>query len=291
MQVVLHLGAHCTDEDQLIKCLAQNRDKLSEQGIVIPAPGRYRPVVRQALHNNPGQSASLDTQDLILDAILDEDEPERVILSHDCFISVVDNALGEDQIYPNVATKIPEIMSLFSKHDMEFHIAIKDPATFVPALFERSKEAHLRNFLDGVDPMRLRWSNMIQRLHDAAPDVPITVWCNEDSPLIWPEVLAALAGHDQFTMLEGEDRFLASLMEPKGFRRMRAFLAKNPPQNIRQRRKIVAAFLEKFAREDAVEAEIDLPGWTEQYVQTLTTLYYQDIETIAEIDNVEFIEP
>ncbi len=41
MQIALHIGAHCTDEDRLLKCLLMNKEILSDVGTAVPGPGRY----------------------------------------------------------------------------------------------------------------------------------------------------------------------------------------------------------------------------------------------------------
>ena len=46
MRIIYHLGAHCTDEERLITCLWKNRAVLGQQGIVVPAPTRYRTLLR-----------------------------------------------------------------------------------------------------------------------------------------------------------------------------------------------------------------------------------------------------
>jgi hypothetical protein len=37
------------------------------------------------------------------------------------------------------------------------------------------------------------WSEMLRRLTMTHPDCPVTVWCNEDTPLIWGELLQDIA--------------------------------------------------------------------------------------------------
>ncbi len=46
MRIVYHLGAHCTDDERLVRCLLKNRGTLAEQGIVVPGPTRYRNLLR-----------------------------------------------------------------------------------------------------------------------------------------------------------------------------------------------------------------------------------------------------
>ncbi len=57
-----------------------------------------------------------------------------------------------------------------------------------------------------------------------------------------------------------------------------------------QRRQIVTAFLEKFARPEAVEAVIDLPGWTDELVAAMTQAYLQDVERIRRLPGVTLLE-
>ena len=65
----------------------------------------------------------------------------------------------------------------------------------------------------------------------------------------------------------------------------------HPPQTIAQRRKIVMAFLDKFAVEDQIEMEVPLPGWTEELIEEITQIYEADTAEIAQIEGVEFIAP
>jgi hypothetical protein len=50
MKLILHAGAHVTDNDRLIKGLLRNREGFAKQGIAIPAPRRYRALLRDTLN-------------------------------------------------------------------------------------------------------------------------------------------------------------------------------------------------------------------------------------------------
>ncbi|ESW59827.1 MAG: hypothetical protein Q27BPR15_15220, partial [Rhodobacter sp. CACIA14H1] len=121
-------------------------------------------------------------------------------------------------------------------------------------------------------------------------DANLTIWCDEDTPLIWPEVLRAVSGHALGTVLEDSDELLTELMSPDGLDRMRAYLSANPPASILQRRRIVSAFLDKFALADRIDLELDIPDWSEEMVETLTTNYRQDIARIRTLSGVTLIE-
>jgi hypothetical protein len=102
-------------------------------------------------------------------------------------------------------------------------------------------------------------------------------------------VLQAVSGHDDTAMLEDTDELLAGIMSPDGLARMRNYISTHPPQSMLQRRRIVSAFLDKFALPDRIEMQFDMPGWTEEMVQAMSAGYLDDIERIRAMPGVTFI--
>ena len=291
MQVVFHIGAHCTDEDRLLKCLLKNKARLREEGIAVPGPSRFRGVIRESLHSLKGRPAPADMQEVMLDALIDDDEAGRIVLSRQGFLAAPEKAIEMNMFYAEAGEKTAALANLFPQAECEFFLGLRNPATFVPALFQRSEDKDFARFVTGLDPHLLRWSEMVGRIRSAVPRAGLTVWCNEDTPLLWPELLRELSGHDPFTELDGTYDFLASIMTKPGMKRMRSYLETHPPQTEIQRRRIVAAFLDKFAIEDEVEMELDLPGWTAELVDSLTEAYEEDMFAIEQMPGVHFITP
>lgn len=289
MQVAFHFGMHCTDEDKLVRCLLKNRGVLSSERIIVPGPGRYRPVVREALQSLKGARASEEMQQTLLDAVIDEDDVERLVLSSESFLCPPEGALGQGMLYPMAGEKTQWFTQLFPGAECEFHLAIRNPATFLPALFARPKISDPDAVMADNDPMQLSWAEMIGRITEANPGVPVTVWCDEDTPLIWPEVLQAVSGHQEQTRLDGLYDRLSGLLSEDGMSRMICYLDEHPPDTEDQRRRIVSAFLDKFVTDEALEVELDLPGWSEAYVEALTERYEADMERIAKMPGVRFI--
>ncbi len=293
MRIVYHLGAICTDEERLLRCLLKNRGVLAEQGIVVPGPNRYRNLLRDTVISLKGHPASRDTQALVLDQIMDEDQAERLILSWDSFLSLPPWVL-EGALYPAAADRVRAFSQIFPEIEAEFHLAIRNPATFLPALFARQASDKKRGktydqFVGKVDILDLRWSDVIARVLEVNPGVPLTIWCDEDTPLIWPEVLQAVAGHAPDTVLEDRDELLAQIMSAEGLTRLNAYLASHPVTTPAMRRKVVSAFLDKFALPDRIEMEVELPGWTEETVADLTESYDQDVARIMAMPGVTFL--
>ena len=289
MEIVFHIGAHCTDEDRIIKCLLKNRVALAAEGIIVPWPRQYRFLFRDLLGRLKGRRASPEMQTLILDAVMAQDRPERVVFAHDMLLGLRSDALGSGRLYPGGAARVAALRNLFPDHPVSFRIGLRDPATFLQALHAASEPASPAALPGGIDPLRLRWSVVLEEMRAAAPDAPITAWCNEDLPVLWPEVLRAVTGHRPETALDFQLEFMAELMQPEGVERMKAYLADNPPATEARRRRAVAAFLEKFGRPEKLQIEIDLPGWTQDYVEAVSAAYEADLARVAGIAGVTLL--
>ena len=290
MRIVYHLGAHCTDEERLLRCLLKNRGALAAEGIVIPGPAKYRTLMRDTAMTLKGQAATQDTQDLVLDQITSESDAERLILSWDNFLGYAQGAVRRG-IYSAGAERMRAFRQIFPEMQAEFFIAIRNPATFVPAVFQKQHSRAYDEFMDGVEVETLRWSVLIEALRDANPGVPITVWCDEDTPLLWPEVLQAVSGHSDAITLTDTDDLLAAIMSADGMQRMTGYMASHPPQNTSQRHRVVSAFLDKFALPDQIDVEIEMEGWTPDLVERMTGAYDQDVAKIIAMDGVTFLTP
>lgn len=290
MRIVYHLGAHCTDDERLLRCLLKNRGVLAEQSIVVPPPNRYRNLLRDTAIALKGKPASRDTQAIVLDEIMDEDQAERLVFSWENFLSFPQWVL-KGTLYPAAGERIRAFTQIFPEIEAEFHLALRNPATFLPELFGKLKTGRFEDFLGGVDPLSLRWSDTIRDILAQNPGVPLTIWCDEDTPLIWPEVLQAVTGHAPGTVLSDANELLRSLMTDDGLARMQGYLDSHPPATVLQRRRIVSAFLDKFALPEMIEVELDLPGWTEDTVAAMTAAYEADVARIAATPGITVIAP
>lgn len=290
MRIVYHLGAHFTDEERLLKCLLKDRDTLKQHGVSVPGPKRYRHLLRDTVKELKGAAADRNTQAMILDKIMEEDIAERLILSWDSFLSLAPWVLDKN-LYPVAGERVQAFSRIFPEIESEFFLAIRNPATFLPMLFSRMEGKTYDDFIGMANIFELYWSETIERIMAISPAVPLTVWCDEDTPLIWPEVLRAITGVPETVRLEGDDDLLGSLMSAEGLTRLQNYLKGHPPGSVMQRRKIVSAFLDKFALPDRLETEVDMPGWTQEVVERLTELYEQDVYRIAQMPGLTFIAP
>ncbi len=288
MQIVYHLGAHCTDEGLLIRSILRNRARLATEGILVPGPSRYRELIGETSTRLRGEPADADTQKLILAAICDDETADRIILSNDNFICRPRVVLGPDGLYPK-AEKTAWLRNCLPDHDTVFALGIRSPATFVPEIVASIKNAE--KTLENLPLADLLWSDVLADIAVANPGSEILCWCHEDTPFIWSEVMAEVTAHDPFTELDGEFDMLETIMSEDGMERLQEFLESRGVSDQIKRRRAVSAFLEAHAIEEEIEAEIDVPGWTDDTVEALTEIYEEDIARIAAMSEVTFIAP
>lgn len=293
MHVILHAGAHATDENRLLKCLMRNEKAFSEAGVAVPKTSRYRRLLQQAMHSLGQGKPSADARDVVLDAILDQDPEgvDRLILSNENFFAVPKIAVGRGYAYPKAGPRLASMQALFEGDQLELFIGLRNPATWFPAVFAGTPHADFESFLNGTGVFDLRWSELIARIRREAPSVAITTWCNEDTPLIWGQLIREAGGVLPNQKIVGAFDLLGEIMSKEGMKRFRTYLHEHPVMTEMQRRRVISAFLDKYAIEDEIEEEVDIPGWSEELIDTLTEIYEEDVYAISRMPGVNFIEP
>lgn len=291
MQIAFHLGAHMTDEDRLIRCLLRNRAALALEEIAIPGTAGYRGVLRRIAHEMREYRTNAESQADLLEIFLEGETAQRVVFSFEMFLSNHRWAVVKNRLYPDAGDKVRNLRHLFPEAQVSFFLGIRNPATYLPALVGDSRSGGHAQVMGGTDASALRWSDTIRRMREGAPDAELTVWCDEDRPLLWPEILRAVSGHGPEVELTGVYDWYADFMSAEGLERMTAWLKDHPPATDAQRRRILSAFLDKFALPEQVEVEATLPDWDEATSDVLSELYAQDIDLIASMPGVNFLEP
>lgn len=291
MQLVFHTGAHFTEEERLMKCLLRNKERFRERGVSVPGPGKYRKLLRETMGPMVQSAVAADAREVLLDAILDDENADRVLLSNAHFFGAPRAAVRKGLLYPNAAQRMAHLVEIFGNDDLELFMAVRNPATFLPICFKKSPREDMPDFMGGVDPRAVRWSDTFRLIREAAPEVPITVWCNEDAPLLWSQIIREIGGLEHGEMVIGGFDLFGDIMSKEGMARFVAYLKSKSTMTEIQIRRVMVAFLEKFAIEEKVEEEIDMPGWTEELVHELTEIYDEDVFAIERIPGVQLISP
>jgi hypothetical protein len=291
MQVVFHLGAPCTDNGVLLASLLKDRALLAAHGTIVPPLMRYSAVVRDTAMALSGRPASPEVQEALLEAIVDEARVDRLIFSDPRQICINRLVVQGAQIWPMIERQTANLRALFPQAEISLFIGMRNPATLIPALFTGSRFRDFHEFTQDMQPHAVAWSEMLHRLRSAHPDLPVTVWCNEDTPLLWGEILRKITALPADIALRGIDDLAETIMDKTGFAQMQSYLAQTPPETEAQRRRILGAFLDRYALDSALEEELDLPGWTPALIETVSQSYDRDISEIATIPGVTLLRP
>jgi hypothetical protein len=89
--------------------------------------------------------------------------------------------------------------------------------------------------------------------------------------------------------MRGELDIMKGIMTRQGFKRMSYYLQEHPPPNQAQLQRVLMAFLEKFVIEEALDVDINLPGWTPAFVDEVTSFYDDDVARIEQMPGITFI--
>lgn len=291
MQVVFHCGVHGTDLYRMVKTLLQNRDWLLRNGVEPVTPNRHRDVFNEALNALRGGPATAEMEQVMLDAILDLDDPRRIICSTPTFLGKAARAISPEGLYVAAGEKMAALANLFPSAEIEFFLALKNPATLIPFILSQEGSGTYAELMGGVDPEALRWAPAIRRILAALPDRRLVVWCHEDTSLIWPEVVRRISTMPADVPLKAGLQILGDILHPDGIRMIRDAMAQEERLTVRSRRRIFAAALEKYALPEQIEVQLNLPGWTQDLVDRITAAYDADMAEIAALPGIEFITP
>ena len=280
MQIVYHIGAHCTDQDALHASLVKNKTALVQKQVALPHPRKYRNVIRENLQAMAkGARPDMSGEELLAD-ILGDSDAERMILTNANFICVPNRIFEGGDFYALAVEKLQAFGTLFQGHEIELSICMRDPGTFIPAAYGKSHGRSFQRFMAGAAPSVVQWSGLIHRMRTVLPRAKITAWCNEDTPFVWPKILRHLIGVDAEEPINAGYDLIGSLLTEIGTQKMQNYFKTNPPNSEKERQRVLAAFLEHYANPDAVEEEITLPGWTNDLLTRLSDLYDEDVNPI-----------
>ncbi|MGB0960343.1 MAG: hypothetical protein ACPGVK_08855 [Halocynthiibacter sp.] len=291
MKVAFYVGPRATDDGRIWSCLNQNKDQLKTHGVEMPHHDKYRSPINKLIDKLDGAPVDEAEIQRIFDPLIGQHPPERLILGNPNFLMPPFKLLEDQVLFSNASYKFIGLSNIMAHHDLEIFITLRNPAMFVPKIFEDVENSSFTKLMRETDPYSIRWSHFIRRVIEAAPDVPVTVWCNEDTPLIWAEIIRAIAGFEPNIPIRGQFALLQEILTDEGVQRFQQYMRENPPRTASQLRRIMAAFIERFPRVEAIEEDINAPDWTQQIVTDMTEIYEEDLDHIADMPGVRMIVP
>ncbi|WP_264212794.1 hypothetical protein [Leisingera thetidis] len=287
--LAFHIGAPNTDNGQLTWSLRKDALPLLERGVMIRRPGTYMKAINQLLRKQEQELAGDQERGALLSGMVKDQDVSRIILTNSGFLGVPGWMLSGGRLFRNAGSNTAALRGLFPGNPCEFFLGLRNPATLIGPVFKSQSSRSWEQFAAGADFLNLRWSDVVADILQSNPGCRITVWCNEETPVIWPGILGHVTGLGGGFRFSGELDITRGIISESGYERLEAYLASRPGLSEDQRERVRALFLTYFHSEEAVEEEIDLPGWSQGLVDKMSEAYLADTELIRGMPGVTFL--
>lgn len=288
MEIAFHIGANCTDEDRLFKSILRNAPALLQQNIVIPGPGKYRGLLRETIQHLDGAPVAPDTREILLDAIIAQEDAARIVMTNDNFITIPNRIFDHGVFYGQTETKVRGLRKIFAQDDLSLFLSIRHPVSFLQSAARLAEADNVREYLGLLSPLDIRWSDVVKRIKRAAPHAPLYIWCTEDAPLIWEDLIRLQSGLAPQQEAAGAFDLLARILTPEGQEKLKTA---QMPADRYARHSAIGDLIEAYGRDYMLDEEIVMPELSPEVITAMSEGYEADLEVIAQLDGVRLILP
>lgn len=195
---MLHVGAHKTASTHLQKSLLSNRDALAQRGCAYIGPDLLRHALALPVLHGPMPALVQRLQPLA--DYLALRAGQRIVLSDENILSRPVNACGQPpvQLYPAAAVHIHRLFAGLGLERVTVALAVRNPLDFLISLHGHlamaGKLMPFAAFIDGLDPLALRWTNLVVRIAAVPGVARIVLWRVEDYSALAGPLAAELLG-------------------------------------------------------------------------------------------------
>ena len=300
MDIALHLGANLTDDSQLRTCLIANEVLLARQDILVQRPRKFLDPCLTAAHEIAEMAPDLKEarealgtahRKTVLDAAEVDANTRRLILSSPALLAKLSQSFDGARLYPQAGARMAALRDVFAGHRISLYLAVRNPASFVPALLTAVKASVRDEILGNMSKAPLNWFDVIQDIRKSWPEASLTLWADEDTPFIWDRAVRAVAGCNPESELKGLQSWYDTILVPGAADKLDAFIRSAPPLNTTLRHRTISAFLDKYCDFDKLDVDVSITGWNERHVEMLSHVYEEDLGRFAALDDVTFLQP
>ena len=267
-EVILHLGAHGTDEGIIAAWLAGNEDDLGARGTQVMRARRFQRRFAQALADHGDGAGDADRRGFA-DALRLRGDLTRLAVSAPDLLVPRDSVLAQEGLFSGDATSRLRALggSLLGGVALTLGLAIARPSALVPALMAGGAATPDAGMIDAwlqrLSGATLPWAALVAQIRRDLPQARLVVWRHERLPQIWPSVLACMSGldvADEALPMAGVEGFAMLGIVPAGHAPMRRYIAAKPPPNPALMQRVAAAFAQGYGRLDDDAAGLNEPG-------------------------------
>ncbi|WP_417268826.1 hypothetical protein [Celeribacter sp.] len=293
MKVHLHIGVHFTNTTRLLKAVRKNERVYRRHDVIVPPVTAYRAQIDDMVQRLNGQPAAPEDSEAFLETLTaGQTDASGLIMIDERWSGPLEQAFEERMLYASIADRVRRVANVFSGSDVRLSMSIINPATFVGSLLDKGRAAGQANwFTKHVPAHEVSWLPCIDRIQEALPDVPITLWTEEDAPLVWVRILRHLGDLGDDVTMRSPLSAVRSMLSHEGSERLYAYAQKFPPTTTEAFERIALAFLDKYEQVDIVGPAEGIPGWDEDDLEEITAGYDEDIAALSKRDGITVIQP
>lgn len=291
MQIILHCGVFSSDTPLLLSALEENCTLELPYKTQVCDPESTRDILRKILRAGRENQLPEDSRDILLEMANVASDTQRVVIANPAMLGTYQDFVAPGQFFPNAVDYVKVVRQIFSNDELAISYAMRNPATLLSSIITGSQSRVANKILSAADPAGLLWSELAHRLSTAFPDIHLTIWYNEDNPVIWRDILSILLDIPENQPVRKVYAPMWKILSEDSMNKFRAYMAKHPGMIASQERRVIATFVEKFADPDALNEEINVDGWTQDYVDMLTAQYEADQAAVAAVPGVRLILP
>jgi hypothetical protein len=169
----IHVGAHGILPRYLEIAIKTERRNLRKRQIVLISPSQYRLQLRKAVQETLINEA-LNSK-ILQEMSRHERQEDLFVLSRHNLLCSDGSIFRGRKLYAAGASRVQNLVSIFSGHELHFNIVISDAATWARVLAE-NEMCPLPNNPMLTAPDKYSWYETIARLFDGLDPAMIRVW-------------------------------------------------------------------------------------------------------------------
>ncbi|MEN8837278.1 MAG: hypothetical protein ABF266_03885 [Celeribacter marinus] len=292
MKVHLHIGVHFTNTPRLAQAVKLNHRVYKRQNVVAPNVDDYRAQIDDLLHRVDGQAATLDESRDLLTRLAGDESATGLVMVDEQWCGPLESAFEERMLYAGLADRVRQISNVFNAADLHVSMSIINPATLIGSVLDNGHAAgHANWFANNIPAPDVSWMPCIDRIQETAPHVPLTIWTEEDAPLIWERILRHLGDLNDDVAVRGPLTAVRDMLSKEGGERLTAYAKKFTPASQAALERVSLAFLDKYEEVKTVGPAGGIPGWTHDDLAEITAGYDDDISALSKRSGVTVLQP
>ena len=285
IKIIIHAGAHKTASTHLQNRLLENEKRVVKSGCSYLGPKKIRDQFG-TLWRALGRSDTPDEQERKR-AALAAGQPRLVISEENIIGGFKDLMNGPNRaiLYPKAVERLARLARLLAPNPLHIAMAVREPCSYYASVYNQlllsGRFQTWERFSKGLDPMAVKWSDILRPIAEIPGVAAVSIWRYEDYYRLLPQILNTLLGQPRPDIpLHMEKRMHEGLSE-------RAVQACCTWHAAGYDGRLGAVAREDFPVSDTYPK---FSPWPEELMRESRAAYGRDIEALGRAGNITVLE-